>query len=413
MKTILNLITAAIMLMSVACCWAIERIDGNLRYNDNVLLGAVVSSALPQNFLVPSSYKWHYDDNPAEVFTQKVTAIQGSKWDGTPAFKGCPVFKRVEISSSIEEIGDEAFAGCSKLETLVIHNGNSVGINAFKGCSSLKSVTISQTGGECFLGIGAFADCKTLSELTLPNVPVYFNYDVFDGCKCLTVINIPKALGGVVNGFKNNVYVTDINILHPSEQLKSIDGMICSRLASGLNETWVVDMCPRGRSGHVLLEESVTQIGGDSFNGCSLIQSLTLGSKFETIYGCALGRMSALENLYISRTDAVVGGYYWSFSDYYEQNLNNLPIFTNCTVWVPENMITFYKQHEIWKRFRNIKVWDPSSAGVDTPKVENAEVQADIEEPVEYFNLQGIPVANPSGGVFIRRRGDRIEKVRL
>lgn len=35
------------------------------------------------------------------------------------------------------------------------------------------------------------------------------------------------------------------------------------------------------------------------------------------------------------------------------------------------------------------------------------------DAPAEYFNLQGIPVANPSGGVFLRRQGDRVSKVTL
>lgn len=33
------------------------------------------------------------------------------------------------------------------------------------------------------------------------------------------------------------------------------------------------------------------------------------------------------------------------------------------------------------------------------------------EAPVEYYNLQGIRVANPEGGIFIRRQGDKVTKV--
>lgn len=36
---------------------------------------------------------------------------------------------------------------------------------------------------------------------------------------------------------------------------------------------------------------------------------------------------------------------------------------------------------------------------------------SEAEAPVEYFNLQGIRVANPEGGVFIRRQGNKVEKV--
>ena len=35
------------------------------------------------------------------------------------------------------------------------------------------------------------------------------------------------------------------------------------------------------------------------------------------------------------------------------------------------------------------------------------------DAPVEYFNLNGLRVENPSNGIFIRRRGDKVTKVAL
>ena len=36
---------------------------------------------------------------------------------------------------------------------------------------------------------------------------------------------------------------------------------------------------------------------------------------------------------------------------------------------------------------------------------------ADADAPVEFFNLQGVRVANPENGLFIRRQGNKVEKV--
>ncbi len=44
--------------------------------------------------------------------------------------------------------------------------------------------------------------------------------------------------------------------------------------------------------------------------------------------------------------------------------------------------------------------------------VENIEAAAD-NAPVEFFNLQGIRVANPANGIYIRRQGNTVEKVTL
>lgn len=49
--------------------------------------------------------------------------------------------------------------------------------------------------------------------------------------------------------------------------------------------------------------------------------------------------------------------------------------------------------------------WTKYSTGVDNVVVEGADV------PVEYFNLQGVRVAAPEAGIFIRRQGSKVEKV--
>lgn len=40
-----------------------------------------------------------------------------------------------------------------------------------------------------------------------------------------------------------------------------------------------------------------------------------------------------------------------------------------------------------------------------------ADIVADENAPVEYFNLQGIRVANPENGLYIRRQGNKVEKI--
>lgn len=41
------------------------------------------------------------------------------------------------------------------------------------------------------------------------------------------------------------------------------------------------------------------------------------------------------------------------------------------------------------------------------------EVIVDEDAPVEYFNLQGVRVANPENGLYIKRQGNKVEKVVL
>ncbi len=53
----------------------------------------------------------------------------------------------------------------------------------------------------------------------------------------------------------------------------------------------------------------------------------------------------------------------------------------------------------------NVGEWHPGKAGVGDIIAEDADA------PVEYFNLQGVRVAEPSAGVYIRRCGSKVSKV--
>lgn len=55
---------------------------------------------------------------------------------------------------------------------------------------------------------------------------------------------------------------------------------------------------------------------------------------------------------------------------------------------------------------KSVKVTDRNGAGVEN-------IAADADAPVEYFNLQGVRVAEPANGIFIRRQGFKATKVIL
>lgn len=58
--------------------------------------------------------------------------------------------------------------------------------------------------------------------------------------------------------------------------------------------------------------------------------------------------------------------------------------------------------------YTNMFFFTPEGAGA----IEGVDAD-DVNAPVEYFNLQGVRVANPENGLFIRRQGNKAEKVVL
>lgn len=57
----------------------------------------------------------------------------------------------------------------------------------------------------------------------------------------------------------------------------------------------------------------------------------------------------------------------------------------------------------------NIYIGEFEEAGISSP----TEDLTGNDAPVEYFNLQGVRVDNPAGGIFIRRQGNKAEKIAL
>lgn len=68
------------------------------------------------------------------------------------------------------------------------------------------------------------------------------------------------------------------------------------------------------------------------------------------------------------------------------------------------------KHGGLWMDVDMVKIWSPEDtegAGVNVIEV------SDANAPVEYYNLQGVRVANPQNGIFIRKEGNKALKVVL
>lgn len=67
------------------------------------------------------------------------------------------------------------------------------------------------------------------------------------------------------------------------------------------------------------------------------------------------------------------------------------------------------KHDNLWMDVDMVQIWSPDdpAAGV------NDVIVSDANAPVEYYNLQGVRVANPQNGIFIRKEGNKALKVVL
>ncbi len=128
---------------------------------------------------------------PAEWNGQPVVAIESE------AFAGHEEIEELVLPASIEVIRANAFAGCANLKSVVIAADNSaravgpqtslreIGDGAFSGCTNLEMFNlpygVERIGARAFAGTG-------LSEATIPNTVDYIGTAVFDGCDRLQTI---------------------------------------------------------------------------------------------------------------------------------------------------------------------------------------------------------------------------------
>jgi hypothetical protein len=222
------------------------------------------------------------------------------------AFYDCRALTTVNIPNSVTSIGSLAFYNCSKLESLTLPSGiKSIGIGAFasSGLKSFKwpaSITKIQYGEFSWNDYGMFQNCSNLQTITIPEGVTEIGKNTFYNCTALTSVIIPNSvttIGG--NAFENCSKLETITIptsvTSVGDQaffrsgLKSITlpGSI-TKIKAGNDDYGIFRECSLQT---VIISEGVTEIGKNTFYGCSTLTSVTLPSTikeigFSAFYDC-------------------------------------------------------------------------------------------------------------------------------
>ena len=89
-------------------------------------------------------------------------------------------------------ISTSAFYGCSKLLEVSFPSCTFIGANAFIGCESLSAISFP----ECIsISRSAFYNCSALMEASFPKATDLLYDYIFDGCSALSVASFPVATG--------------------------------------------------------------------------------------------------------------------------------------------------------------------------------------------------------------------------
>ena len=126
-----------------------------------------------------------------------VTISNNATSIGQNAFSGCSVLETVtsETNSSLETIGDYAFNRCSSLTSITIPNSvTTIGDYAFSECEVLETVTFGANSSLETIGDYAFNYCSSLTSITIPDGVTTIGEYAFSSCVALTSITIPNSV---------------------------------------------------------------------------------------------------------------------------------------------------------------------------------------------------------------------------
>lgn len=116
------------------------------------------------------------------------------------------------IPSSVTAIGDYAFYGAKKLDSVTLNTGlSTIGAHAFDGCSFLTWVTLPNSVVK--LGDYAFANCSRLSVVSIGAGLDTISAHAFDGCTAIKSLIIPDTVYEIkAYAFNNCTGMTEVVI---------------------------------------------------------------------------------------------------------------------------------------------------------------------------------------------------------
>lgn len=309
---------------------------------------------------------------------------------GSKAFYECKSLTSVIINNGVTSIGVSAFAYCTSLTNIEIPDSvTSIGYMAFWDCTSLESIslpfvgatkngtenthfgyifgasqyfynddhvptrlkTVIITGGST-IGEEAFWDCNRLTSVVIGDSVTRVGSDAFAYCDSLTSVNYlgtieqwcnisfegynSNPLYYAKNLYLNGNLVTDLVIPGTVTEIKKYAFRNCTSLTSvkipDSVETFGVSVFSGcSNLSVVTLGNALRDISNSAFYGCSSLASITIGNSVTSIGDSAFSGCGALENVEVKST---------KISDIGANAFANCSLLTNIEDFINETVLT-------------------------------------------------------------------------
>lgn len=294
-----------------------------IRTADNTLLYGCKSTDIPSSVETIDTYAYN------GCMIKEADIPTGVKRINRAAFFDCPILEEIHISSSVEEIEEEAFRICPNIVSITVDEKNkdydsredcnaiidkwqeelivgcstthiptgilAIGKFAFRNCINLHSITIPEGVG--YIEDAAFMDCPNLKEVILPSSLIWIEGGTnFGNCISLDSIYIPQNVERIPNSiFKGCISLQKIVVDKRNKVYDSRQNCNAIIVSEG-------NYLSVGCKGSVIVD-GIKYIGNNSFYQ-SGITSVHIPASVEHIDSAAFYKSKYLSSITVDRNNA-------------------------------------------------------------------------------------------------------------
>ncbi|MEE0956616.1 MAG: leucine-rich repeat protein [Ruminococcus sp.] len=244
---------------------------------------------------------------------------------GKYAFTAC-IITDITIPNSVTEIADYAFSSytttyddewttnfytpksCGLTSVTIPESVTSIGKGVFKDCVNLTSATVSNNK----IGTAEFEGCRKLTNVTISDNVTEIGANAFSGCNTLTGIDIPGSVTSIGTRAFSNAW-SFLGIGNGEANVQSYPACV------GLTEIEIPDsvtnMGSYAFTGCTGLKSAVinnSEIGVHEFSNCSGLTDVEISDNVTGIGKCAFSGCTGLESITIPNSVTKIESYAFS-----------------------------------------------------------------------------------------------------
>ena len=218
------------------------------------------------------------------------------------------------IREGVKVIGNNAFSECRSLTNINIPNSvTNIGDGAFAGCKLLTKIDIPDSVTN--IGDKAFLRCTLLIKINIPDSVTNIGDKVFGYCTLLTKINIPDSVTNIGDWtFSRCTFLTKINIPDSVTNIGNHAFHDCKSLTSIKIPNSVTNIGDHAfyhceSLTKINIPNSVTNIGDEAFSWCNSLTSIKIPNSVTNIGDEVFKDCSSLTSIKIPNSVTNIGNY--------------------------------------------------------------------------------------------------------